>query len=122
MVRSNARSLKLFCLLRLRGPKQHVLWCAALKRYEIGDTQVLLKEFAFSYVYIFISSSNQICDTRNGCDFYCDGLLSGRTSVGHLLDISSPNSFQLRIGLECNCKCILIGYDKMKLFVVPKLL
>ena len=53
MVRSNARSLKLFCLLRLRGPKQHVLWCTVLNRYEIGDTQVLLEEFTFSYIFSF---------------------------------------------------------------------
>ena len=59
------------------------------------------------FIYIFISSFNLICDTRNGCDFYCDGPLSGRTSVGHLLDISSPNSFQSRIGLECNWKCMI---------------
>ena len=51
MVRSNARSLKLICLLRLKGSKQHVLWCTVLKRYEIGEPQVLLKEFTFSYIF-----------------------------------------------------------------------
>ena len=49
MVRSNARSLKTFCLPK--GPKQHVLWCTALKRYEVGDTQELLEEFTFSYTF-----------------------------------------------------------------------
>ena len=80
MVRSNARSLNPFCLLR--GPKQRVLWCSALKRYEIGETKVLLEEFTFSYIFAFQALINFVIQ-----EMVVTFTVMDPCQTGHLLDI-----------------------------------
>ena len=95
MVRSNARSLNPFCLLRLRGPKQHVLWCSALKRYEIGETQVLLEEFTFSYMLAFQALINFVIQ-----EMVVTFTVMDPCQAGHLLDICWTLAVQIVFNRE----------------------
>ena len=93
MVRSNARSLNPFCLLR--NPKQHVLWCSALKRYEIGETKVLLEEFTFSYMLAFQALINFVIQ-----EMVVTFTVMDPCQTGHLLDICWTLAVQIVFNRE----------------------